>query len=73
MEETLSVYGRHIDLLKVREKMLKRHEALGIIRDNDNQYYAQLPLDQVYYKLREHGENANGAENTSTRKAEANM
>ena len=41
--ETLSVYGRHIDLFNVREKILKKHEALGIIRDNGDQYYARLP------------------------------
>ena len=62
MEESLSVYGRHIDLSNLREKILRKHEKIGIIRDNDNLYYSKLPLTNVYYKLRQYGEDAEGEE-----------
>ena len=51
--ESTDVYARKIPLLEIRERLLKQHEELGIVRQNPDEYYATLSEEVVKTKLTE--------------------
>ena len=51
--ESTDVYARKIPLLEIRERLLKQHKELGIVRQNPDAYYATLSEEVVKTKLTE--------------------
>ena len=51
-EEVVTIYGKHNQLLKLREHILHKHEALGIVRNNSDLFYEEMPQEQVQSRLK---------------------
>ena len=51
--ENVEVGARKIPLLQIREQLLKKHEALGIVRDLSEEYFEGLSMNQVITRLQE--------------------
>lgn len=49
--ENIEVSALKIPLLKIREHLLKKHEALGIVRDLSGEYFEGLSMNQVIAHL----------------------
>ena len=45
--------GRRIRLRHIREKLLKKHEDMGIVRDNCDEYFANMTHEEVVSRLKE--------------------
>ena len=45
--------GRRIRLRHIREKLLKKHEDMGIVRDNCDEYFANMTHKEVVSRLKE--------------------
>lgn len=60
--ELFTVSGRKIPLSEIRERMLKEHEDLGLIRARTDEYYASMTKEQVYNRLAQLGESTNCSE-----------
>lgn len=52
-QEIVEITARKIPLLDIREKLLKRHEQLGIMRSDPDDYFATLPEEAVKARLTE--------------------
>lgn len=55
-EKIISVSGRKIPLIKIRERELERIEKMGLIRARDDQFYDRMTDEQVEKRLKELGE-----------------
>ena len=45
--ERFTVSGRKIPLLEIRSRMLKKHESLGILRVQNDDYYIAMTNSEV--------------------------
>lgn len=52
-QESTDVYACKILLLEIRERLLQKHEEIGILRNHPDEYYATLPEETVKATLRE--------------------
>ena len=57
VETSNSVYAHKIRLLDIRQKLLTKHEELGLIRNKPDQYYDKLPIQELKSLLEALGEN----------------
>ena len=60
--ETFTVSGRKIPLSDIRERTLREHEELGLIRAHTDEFYATMTREQVMNRVQQLGENANVSE-----------
>ena len=45
--------ARRIRLRHIREKLLRKHEEMGIMRDNSDEFFANMTHDEVVSRLKE--------------------
>lgn len=45
VEDSIPVFARRIKLLEIRQKLLKEHEDLGIMKSYSDEYYESLPIE----------------------------
>ena len=64
MEETDKVGARRIPLLEIRKKLLQKHEALGVIRNQPDSYFDNLQAEEVRSRLFELHESFNPCDAT---------
>ena len=50
-QKSSDIHGRKIPLKKVREKLLAKHESLGIMRQHPDEYYKRLSLAEIKSQL----------------------
>lgn len=57
--ERFTVSERKIPLLEIRIRMLKKHESLGLLRVQNDEYYTAMTDFEVRSRLTQLGEDAN--------------
>lgn len=50
---TVKVSARRIPLQKIREKLLEKHEKMGIMRDNSDEYFTNIATEDIVHHLNE--------------------
>ena len=60
LEASSYVFAHKIRLLDIRQKLLKKHEDLGLIRNKPDEYYDTLPTTELKLMLEALGENTEG-------------
>ncbi|KAL5510055.1 hypothetical protein EMCRGX_G005525 [Ephydatia muelleri] len=60
VEASSCVFAHKIRLLDIRQKLLKKHEDLGLIRNKPDEYYDTLPTTELKLMLEALGENTEG-------------
>ena len=60
--ETFTVSGRKIPLSDIRERTLKEHEQLGLIRAHTDEYYDAMTRERIINRLKQLGESAKVSE-----------
>lgn len=60
--ETFTVSGRKIPLSDIRERTLKEHEQLGLIRAYTDEYYDAMTREEIMKRLTQLGESAKVSE-----------
>ena len=50
---TVNICARRIPLQHIREKLLEKHEKMGILRDNSDEYFANLTQEEIVSRLNE--------------------
>lgn len=56
VEDSIPVSARRIKLLEIRQKLLKEHEDLGIMKSYSDEYYESLPIEEVRAEMCRYGE-----------------
>lgn len=52
-EVEVPIFARHIKLLDIRERILRKHKELGIVRAYDDSHYDNMTTEEVQEKLAE--------------------
>ena len=60
--EPFTVSGRKIPLSDIRERTLKEHEQLGLIRAYTDEYYDAMTREEIIKRLKQLGESAKVSE-----------
>ena len=50
-EETFTVSGRHLPLYDIRDRLLKQHDELGLVRDHSTTHYEGMTPEEVVDRL----------------------
>ena len=59
---TVNISARRIPLKHIRERLLNKHEEMGILRDNSDEYFANMTHAEVVSRLKELNISFNGSQ-----------